>query len=105
MKKSARDRAVRAARRMSPTATDRLRVLERRARGMRAKVGGRGGRSRQLAARLDELEEELMQQRVLNRRIAELADLVAELLVPAVDRDEARLTALLDANAPRRPGA
>jgi uncharacterized coiled-coil protein SlyX len=105
MTQKARDRAVRVAGRMSPTATDRLRVLERRARGMGARLGRRGGRTRQLAARIDELEEELMQQRVLNRRIAELADVVAELLVPAVDRDEARLTALLDANAPRRPRA
>jgi uncharacterized coiled-coil protein SlyX len=105
MKQKARDRAVRVARRMSPTKADRLRVLERRARGVSARIGRGRGRTRQLSARVDELEEELMQQRVLNRRIAELADVVAELLIPAVDRDEARLTALLEANAPRRPSA
>jgi hypothetical protein len=66
-------------------------------------VHGRRRGNRRLAARLDALEEELMQQRWLNRRVAELADVVEELLVASTDRDEARLKALLDADAPMRP--
>ncbi|MDP9444280.1 MAG: hypothetical protein M3P83_07990 [Actinomycetota bacterium] len=54
---------------------------------------------RQLAAlrrRVNELEQEVQEQRLLNRRLAELADIVQELLIPAVDRDDERLAALLD---------
>ena len=39
-------------------------------------------------ARLAALEEEVQEQRQLNRRLAELTDVVAELLVPLADRDE-----------------
>jgi hypothetical protein len=90
---------------MPPSAADRLRVLEHRTRIVGAKVGGRQTSNRRLAARIDQLEEELMQQRWLNRRVAELADVVEELLVATSDRDEARLKALLDADAPMRPKA
>jgi hypothetical protein len=39
-------------------------------------------------ARLNALEEEVQEQRQLNRRLAELTDVVAELLVPLAHRDE-----------------
>jgi len=45
---------------------------------------------------VNELEQEVQEQRVLNRRLAELADIVQELLIPAVHRDDARLAALMD---------
>jgi predicted RNase H-like nuclease (RuvC/YqgF family) len=96
---------TRAVHRMPPAAADRVRVLEHRSRIMGAKFRGRRRGNRRLAARLEELEAELMQQRWLNRRVAELADVVEELLVATKDRDEARLTSLLDAQAPRRPRA
>jgi hypothetical protein len=105
LKQRLRSTMVRTVHRMSPTAADRLRVLEHRTRIVGSKVGGRPRSNRRLAARIDELEEELMQQRWLNRRVAELADVVEELLVATTDRDDARLKALLDADAPMRPKA
>ena len=48
-----------------------------------------------LPRRVRELEAAVQENRQLNRRIAELTDVVAELLVPATQRDEARLQALL----------
>lgn len=49
-----------------------------------------------LRARVQALEEEVQEQRQLNRRIAELTDVVTELLLPLQDRDEERVAALLD---------
>lgn len=49
-----------------------------------------------LARRVADLEAEMQEHRALQRRVAELTDLVAELLVPAVDRDDARVKAALD---------
>lgn len=48
-----------------------------------------------LPRRVRELEAAVDENRQLNRRIAELTDIVAELLVPVADRDEARLQELL----------
>ena len=48
-----------------------------------------------LPRRVRELEAAVQENRQLNRRIAELTDVVAELLVPATQRDEARLQVLL----------
>ncbi|MCW2852225.1 MAG: hypothetical protein JWM84_1889, partial [Nocardioides sp.] len=42
-------------------------------------------------ARLTALEAEVQENRQLNRRIAELTDVVAELLLPVADRDEERV--------------
>lgn len=47
-------------------------------------------------SRLRALEDEVQEQRQLNRRIAELTDVVAELLVPLADRDEARVAEVLE---------
>jgi hypothetical protein len=46
--------------------------------------------------RLAALEEELQESRQLNRRITELVDVVAELLVPIADRDDERVQEVLD---------
>jgi hypothetical protein len=50
------------------------------------------GRNRQalheLQERITVLEEELLEQRQLSRRLTELTDLVAELLMPLAARDE-----------------
>lgn len=48
-------------------------------------------------ARLAALEAEVQENRQLNRRIAELTDVVAELLVPLAERDETRAPAVLAA--------
>ncbi len=49
-----------------------------------------------LAARVKELEAEVQECRQLNMRLAELTDLVQELLLPVAQRDEAKLTELLE---------
>lgn len=46
-------------------------------------------------ARLDALEAEVQENRRLNRRIAELTDLVAELVVPLARREDAEVHEVL----------
>jgi uncharacterized coiled-coil protein SlyX len=46
--------------------------------------------------RLVRLEEDVAECRALNIRLAELTDLVTELLLPVAQRDEEKLAALLD---------
>lgn len=68
-------------------ARDRYRRVRRHQVGDRLSVRGR------LAA----LEAEVQENRQLHRRVAELTDVVAELLLPVADRDEERMTELLAA--------
>ncbi len=42
------------------------------------------------------LERDLQEQRALSMRVAQLVDIVQELLIPVVNRDEDRLKELLD---------
>ena len=44
-----------------------------------------------LRRRVGELESEMQQARRLNRRLAELTDIVQELLVPLAERDESKV--------------
>jgi hypothetical protein len=55
-----------------------------------------------LRKRVVDLEQEVQELRRLSPRIAELADLVQELLVPAAKRDDERLKELLDDYDPGR---
>lgn len=48
-----------------------------------------------LTQRVRSLEAEIQECRQLNRRLADVVDVVVELLVPAVDRDEVKLHELL----------
>lgn len=48
-----------------------------------------------LPKRILDLEEAVMENRQLNRKLAELTDILAELLVPATERDEEKLAELL----------
>jgi hypothetical protein len=48
-----------------------------------------------LPSRMIALEAAVRENRQLNRRIAELTDIVAELLLPAAQRDEEKLSELL----------
>ena len=66
----------------------RARVLQDRLRRVRRRSFG-------VYARLGALEDEVQENRQLNRRIAELTDVVAELLVPVADRDEERVREVL----------
>ncbi len=50
---------------------------------------------RTLRGRVLQLEKELEADRQLHRKIAELSDVVAELLVPIQDRDEAQVKDIL----------
>ncbi|NUR06499.1 MAG: hypothetical protein HOQ22_15625 [Nocardioidaceae bacterium] len=51
--------------------------------------------ARTARARIGRLERELDEARRLNRRVAELTDLVTELLVPLARRDDAEVDAVL----------
>jgi hypothetical protein len=48
-----------------------------------------------LRRRVAAVEQELQEARQLNRRLAEIVDVVAEVLLPAEQRDEERLRAIL----------
>ncbi len=48
-----------------------------------------------LRRRMAELENEVQEARHLNKRLAEIADVVAEVLLPAEQRDEDRLREVL----------
>ncbi|MFZ2502338.1 MAG: DUF6752 domain-containing protein [Nocardioides sp.] len=56
----------------------------------------RAGRRLDLERRVADLEAEVQECRQLNLRLAELTDIVTELLVPVAHRDEARLAELLE---------
>jgi hypothetical protein len=56
----------------------------------------RSGERIPVRARLRALEDEVQELRQLNRRIAELTDVVAELLIPVQDRDEAKVAEVLE---------
>jgi flagellar biosynthesis/type III secretory pathway chaperone len=49
-----------------------------------------------LAARVKELEIEVQECRQLNLRLAELTDVVQELLLPVAQRDEARVAEVME---------
>ncbi|MGH3504756.1 MAG: DUF6752 domain-containing protein [Nocardioidaceae bacterium] len=49
-----------------------------------------------LRTRVEELEAEVQECRHLNKRLAEVTDVVAEVLLPAAQRDDDRLRRILD---------
>ena len=64
-----------------------------------AKVRDAGGArvdTVKLAARVKELEVEVQECRQLNLRLAELTDVVQELLLPVAQRDEARVAEVME---------
>ncbi len=98
---------------MTQSISERLLHKAARARSvLRERRGGprdeqQDGRAlRQQVARLRkrvvDLEQEVQELRRLSPRLAELADLVQELLVPAAKRDDERLKELLDDYDPGR---
>jgi uncharacterized coiled-coil protein SlyX len=62
--------------------------------GLRDTVG-RLRRLQELEARIAELEDEVQECRQVNLRLAELTDVVAELLLPVAQRNEARIDEVL----------
>jgi hypothetical protein len=74
------------------------RFRDRVSRGM-AKVRQAGGARVdmvRLAARVSELEDEVQECRQLNLRLAELTDVMQELLLPVAQRDEERVAELME---------
>ena len=53
-------------------------------------------RRREVRARLAALEAEVQEQRQLSRRVAELTDLVTDLLVPLSQRDHVRVEEIVE---------
>jgi prefoldin subunit 5 len=56
---------------------------------------GRRGEVAQLRKDVDQLQEAVEEYRRLNERLSDVLDIVEELLVPAVNRDEEKLRELL----------
>ena len=65
------------------------------ARKVRDRARSTSAFDRSLRGRVLRLEQELEADRQLHRRIAELSDVVTELLIPIQDRDEERVTEIL----------
>ena len=57
---------------------------------------GADSRVARLEAEVAELQESVEENRRLNERLSDVLDVVTELLVPAVDRDDVALQAALD---------
>ncbi|MEI5675310.1 MULTISPECIES: DUF6752 domain-containing protein [unclassified Nocardioides] len=72
-------------------------VLQSRFRIVRDRWERRTPRAYGVRARLAALEAEAQENRQLNRRIAELTDVVTELLIPLSERDEERVAEVLKA--------
>ena len=53
-------------------------------------------RLNRMRTRIRDLEDEVQENRLLNMRLAELTDIVQELLVPVAQRDQDRLAELLE---------
>lgn len=62
----------------------------------RFRAGVRAQGVEELRARVDELEEEVQECRQLNLRLAELTDVVQELLLPVAARDEEKIAELME---------
>jgi hypothetical protein len=58
--------------------------------------GTRAGKAVDLRRRVRRLEAEVQECRALNVRLAELTDIVTELLLPVASRDEEKLAELLE---------
>lgn len=88
---------VRQAHQRATAATDRTRALRQRvAKLERRRLAAAERQLRQLNHRVERLETELRLERQLNRRVAEVTDVVQEVLLPAATRDDDRLREALD---------
>jgi hypothetical protein len=66
---------------------------------------GKDSRIDALEAQVAELMRSVEENRRLNERLSDVLDVITELLVPAVDRDDARLTAAIEALGKSAPKA
>jgi hypothetical protein len=67
------------------------RVKLPRLRGLRSRLRLNGEADSRLARRVAALEDAVEENRRLNQRLADVVDVVTELLVPAMDRDDERV--------------
>lgn len=67
----------------------------KRGRGVVGRVKNPLTELQQLRDRITRLEKDVQANRELNRRLAEITDVVAEVLLPAEQRDETRLREIL----------
>ncbi len=81
---------------MNQQLKQRLRKGGRAAARRLTRVGGVDAELEQLRSRVAVLEDEVQECRQLNLRLAELTDVVGELLLPVAQRDQARLDELLE---------
>ncbi len=58
---------------------------------IKARIQRRRMRVRDLEERIEVMEDEMQEHRQLSRRVAELTDLVADLLVPLAQNDQSRV--------------
>jgi hypothetical protein len=77
------------------TLKTRLRAGSRNAARRLARVTGVDTEVRRLLDRVATLEHEVQETRRLHQRLAELTDVVTEVLVPAADRDDDKIRAIL----------
>ena len=87
MKRSARSTLVAAFDRVAPATADKFRTRSHGKAQTQRKSTGQPN-LRRMKDRIDELEREVQECRRLNRRLSDVVDVVTELLVPALDRDE-----------------
>jgi flagellar biosynthesis/type III secretory pathway chaperone len=77
------------------TMTQQLRTKGKAAARRVARLSA-GAQLDELTARVAELEDEVQECRQLNLRLAELTDVVAELLLPVAQRDEAKVAEVME---------
>lgn len=82
-----RDRGIRAARKVAPKTVDK--VVSLRSSAPPADLA-------ELTRRVADLEAEVQENRQLNLRLAELTDVVQELLLPIAQRDNERIDDILN---------
>jgi predicted RNase H-like nuclease (RuvC/YqgF family) len=87
-----RERVTRTGRRL----TRRLESLRSETSGLADEVSSLQEQVDELRAEVRQLKKEAHLDRRLQRRMAELTDIVTELLLPATQRDEQKLAELLD---------
>ena len=92
MKERLRARGARVLARVSPTAAARLGPAE----NVNPQVRSNKKQIALLKERVAELESEMQETRRLNLRVAEITDIVQELLIPIAQRDEDELRKRLE---------
>ncbi len=78
------------------TATEQLRALGNRVKKLEDRPAATTEQIRALQERIANLEAEVQETRRLNRHVAEVTDVVQEVLLPAANRDDDRLREVLD---------